>query len=188
MDVCRFGGQKIGGPSHPETTPSPTTTVVMTRHGPAVSFILPHMYVGSVRALDVNCAALHELGVRNVVSVAPLLSHEDYAALQALCPTSTHGSALLLMTTSHGEFDMRFDRMYGNFETHVSHAVEAGQTVFVHCRAGRHRSIALVVAYMMLTFQMTWPSAFAYVKRRRGCASEHYRTTVERYVATRRAS
>lgn len=43
--------------------------------------------------------------------------------------------------------------------------------VFVHCMAGKSRSVAVVVAYLMVAYNMTCEAAMHLVKRRHGVAA-----------------
>jgi len=45
--------------------------------------------------------------------------------------------------------------------------IENSEIVFVHCHAGVSRSAAIVIAYVMFKFEISFEEAFYYVKQRR---------------------
>ena len=47
----------------------------------------------------------------------------------------------------------------------IESAAKSGGNVLVHCYAGVSRSSTIVIAYLMQTKQMTFDTAFAFVKR-----------------------
>jgi protein-tyrosine phosphatase len=47
---------------------------------------------------------------------------------------------------------------------------ERGNRILVHCNAGRNRSTAIVIGFLLTTGQLSrWTTAFKYVKSKRGC-------------------
>jgi protein-tyrosine phosphatase len=48
---------------------------------------------------------------------------------------------------------------------------ERGNRILIHCNAGRNRSTAIVIGFLLTTGQFSrWTAAFKYVKSRRECA------------------
>ena len=55
-------------------------------------------------------------------------------------------------------------------QAHVDH----GNKILIHCRAGRNRSAAIVIGFLLVTNQhMNWKESFKYVKSKRECVSCH---------------
>ena len=73
--------------------------------------------------------------------------------------------------------DKFFPKTNKILDTHLSR----GHNVFVHCMAGQHRSVAVVVAYLMYSQGMSYERAFACIKKRRSAASKKFLGAMKRY-------
>ncbi len=63
----------------------------------------------------------------------------------------------------------------------IDKAVFGGERVLVHCAEGKSRSVALVVAYLMQRFQVSYDDAAAFVKARRPCADTKFAPELRLY-------
>ena len=85
---------------------------------------------------------------------------------------------------SHKKFTNNFNEIVGDALKEIHRLIHQEKvTVFVHCRSGKHRSVAVVTGYIMMTHDgMSWDEAFAYVKKQRKCAHEFYRQATENII------
>lgn len=72
----------------------------------------------------------------------------------------------------------------------IDHALQLGGRVLVHCGDGISRSPALVIAYLMTTFNVSHEEAFLHVQSRRFCASPNlsFQRQIEAYEDIHTAS
>jgi len=87
-----------------------------------------------------DVAALHEAGVRAVVNTCeeyagPVAEYEQYGIEQLRIPTTDFTHPRLEDVTRAVEF--------------VQQHVEAGETVYIHCKAGRARSATVALCWLM---------------------------------------
>ena len=135
-----------------------------------------NLFLGSVAGLNDPEFLRRELGVTAVVSIAPQLTPEFKAKLANVgFPQGVHyedgGS-------SHRSF--RTDpAICGRLVALVVNLVSSGAVVFLHCRSGMHRSVAVATGYLMVRELAPWDRAFQFVRCARPCASDRYRTLVE---------
>jgi len=52
----------------------------------------------------------------------------------------------------------------------IDDARRENEPILIHCTAGRHRSVAILVAYFVSRFGLTVPEAFDFILSKRGCA------------------
>ena len=134
--------------------------------------LTPRLFVGSCRALDDGGSLLVQVGVTAIVSIAPKLSEETKASVRSNGFTEVH-----FIERSHREFDSHPESAEELIRMVHSLMDARGRShvVFVHCRSGIHRSIAVVVGYLMVAERTSWRRAFSFVKLLRPCASNYYR-------------
>lgn len=72
----------------------------------------------------------------------------------------------------------------------IDAALQQGGRVLVHCGDGISRSPALIIAYLMMTFNVTHEEAFLHVQARRFCASPNlsFQRQIEAYEDIHTAS
>ncbi|KAL6760105.1 protein-tyrosine phosphatase-like protein, partial [Haematococcus lacustris] len=142
-----------------------------------IDCIAPRLYVGSVHALDNDAIELHRRNIKCVISIAPTLTEKAQRRLSQHFDLVHYG-------LSHEVFGRNTHATLRDATRRIRQAIhEKGVAVFVHCRSGMHRSIAVIVAYMMQEHaHMSWSEAFAYVSTRRTCAHAKYKGLVEEYI------
>ena len=52
----------------------------------------------------------------------------------------------------------------------IDTAVEKEEAILIHCTAGRHRSVAILTAWMVLRLRLSVPEAITYIQKKRRCA------------------
>jgi predicted protein tyrosine phosphatase len=60
----------------------------------------------------------------------------------------------------------------GEVFTMIDTARQKGEPILVHCVAGRHRSVAILAAYLISRLKLTAAEAIAYIRLKRACAVE----------------
>jgi len=99
----------------------------------------PHVIVGAFPFAE-DVAAMHEAGVRAVVNTCeeyagPVGEYEKYGIEQLRIPTTDFTHPRLEDVARAVEF--------------VQQHVEAGETVYIHCKAGRARSATVALCWLM---------------------------------------
>lgn len=99
----------------------------------------PHVIVGAYPFAG-DVAAMHEAGVRAVVNTCeeyagPVAEYEKYGIEQLRIPTTDFTHPRLEDVAQAVEF--------------VEQHVQAGETVYIHCKAGRARSATVALCWLM---------------------------------------
>jgi atypical dual specificity phosphatase len=117
-----------------------------------------HIILGSVPFRETDVSALVAAGVRGVVNM--MREWDGNARLY-----KSLGIAYKYAPTVDFEEPSLEDALA--CAAFVKDAVAAGDTVYVHCREGKGRSLCVVIAYMMLYEGMTAEGAEALVRKAR---------------------
>ena len=127
--------------------------------------IAEHVWLGSVPSAPSHVRDLHALGVRAVVNVC-----EEFYGLDLLYRElgieQLHVPTVDFSTPASDDLK----RAAAFVEKHV--ALNVG--VYIHCKAGRGRSVAVALAWLILYKHMTPEQAFLTIQR----ARPHINTTV----------
>ena len=58
----------------------------------------------------------------------------------------------------------------------IDRAIEEKEPILVHCTAGRHRSAAIVIAYLVARLGLPVRESFDYIRSKRGCVNDYERS------------
>ena len=117
------------------------------------------MFLGTVPQSDDELLELHQEGVRAVVSLNQHWEPQVAGGLGAAC-ARTGLVHLSLPTPDYSSPSQRdIQRAVEFIDEHVSR----GESVYVHCNAGRGRSAVCVLAYLMSTQGMSALEAYEFV-------------------------
>ena len=140
--------------------------------------VTPRLYVGGIHALDDGLGLIHAMRITTIMSIAPRLTAEFKASVAAAVEDSATFHEL-----NHKTFGSGPEVLAERIETLRQHMADPGKTVLVHCRSGQHRSVAVVVGYLMISQWADWDAAFTFVRRLRPCADDEYKELVKSAVA-----
>eukprot|EP00906_Rhabdomonas_costata_P028446 RCo040295 len=156
----------VSSNSCPSTQASVKLTKLLSRDFSArldrepVCLIPRLLYLGSLGASE-NLERLEQLQVRGVISacVTPSSTGRKRGRVKML--------ALEIADNPAYDISRHFEEVFDFIE---GFRVSEAGAVLLHCFAGRSRSVALAVAYLMRHFQWTFPKAMAFVRERRPLA------------------
>jgi protein-tyrosine phosphatase len=114
---------------------------------------------------DIRDAAAHDRLAAHEVSVVLTLTHSDP---ERAYPDSVRVVAVPMVDGPQNEFET-FERAVDELRA----ALDAGETVFVHCTAGASRSVSVVAAALAVRENLPLPDAFAAVADERPVAQPH---------------
>lgn len=65
----------------------------------------------------------------------------------------------------------------------IDTAIIENEPILIHCTAGRHRSVAILIAYLVDRLGLTVHEGFAYVRSKRGCAVDYERSEFSQWLS-----
>ena len=83
--------------------------------------------------------------------------------------------------TSHEDFKKNFEAKFEALYLKITQAINKGEKIVIHCRSGKHRSVALLIAILMKLYGLDWNEAFKFVKDKRACVNDINKEIVEDY-------
>jgi protein-tyrosine phosphatase len=119
--------------------------------------VFPNIFVGNISTAH-NKDILTKNGITHVISAL--------SGLPELYPKSYEYKTLDLL-------DNKFQDIYHEFnETNkfIDNSIKNDGKVYVHCMAGRSRSVTIVCAYLMYKYNYTPEEALKLIKEKRQCA------------------
>ena len=128
--------------------------------------ILDFIYLGAL-PLRKHKTLMTDLGVKRVFSMVEPFEHEVSYAGKPLRVSDWDLEGVEFRTFPSPDFrPISLETLY-NAALFVKESVELKQAVYVHCKAGRSRSAAVVVAYLMLFKNLSYEDAVLLVRSRR---------------------
>ena len=119
--------------------------------------IFKNVYLGSIDSVY-DIAALRKLKIKNIVSVIadfspPYPDDFNYLVVNALDTTNTN-----------------LTKIFDKVNDFIDDSLDDNKAVLIHCYAGRSRSVAVLIAYMIRTYGMKYEDALKSIKNVREIA------------------
>jgi protein-tyrosine phosphatase len=128
--------------------------------------ILDFIYLGAL-PLRKHKTLMTDLGVKRVVSMVEPFEHEDSYAGKPLRVSDWDLEGVKFKTFPSPDFrPISLETLY-KAALFVKESVELKQTVYIHCKAGRSRSAAVVMAYLTLFKNLSYEDAVLLIRSRR---------------------
>lgn len=146
--------------------------------------ILPYLYLGNLKS-RFNTDFLDQHGIKCVVNAASQAIVKKYATDDGHIRHPSVAAYYDLGLRDKGDkqsADMLLEAYDGVNRLILSH-LEQKQPVLVHCYAGKHRSPALVIAFLMWRGGVTYLEAVAHVQKACPNISKFYHPSLKAYEA-----
>lgn len=151
------------------------------------NMVLARLWLG---ALPLNekghLGALKQLGVETVVSVMEPFEKQRGWAWTPVDDAQWHEHDIQVVNVVAVDFEpLTHDALAAGVHA-LRKSLGANRTVYAHCKAGRGRSAAVVIAYLMLENGLSYGKAHDHVKRMRPeiNVNAYQREAVRQYVAS----
>jgi len=115
----------------------------------------------SICSADVSCETFCKAGIVRAISLHYGCKYPEACKVHD-------------MYVTHEEFGERFSELVNESFGVILEAKTKGEKVVVQCRSGMHRSVALVVAYVMKQYGLTYKEAFWRVCEKHPIAENAY--------------
>lgn len=137
----------------------------LTRFAEHASEIEPRLYLGSEKAGELPAQVLKDVGITTIIIPAhtgldTIVHPTEFAYYRRYVPDIAGYPLLPLLP---------------QFIRRIEAALEDGRgAVLVHCAAGRSRSAAVVIAYLMVKHDWRFEVANTFVQKKRKCVSTKF--------------
>ena len=134
--------------------------------------IIKNLYLGGMRIYENNF--LEKNKITHIVCV----KSPEKSVVKTL---KNQGVKFYNFITSHDEFHLNFEKKFEAIYVKILSAMSKGENVVIHCRSGKHRSVAILVAFLMKYYGHDWDEVFQFVKQKRPCVDDVNHDIVKEY-------
>ena len=123
------------------------------------SVVLPYLYLGNdeIPTSDHLLQFCEEHGVTCVINIAK----------EVITPKRETNNIIFFNFEVQDTPDEDVMGVFTDIADKIEHVKNEGGKIFVHCKAGKSRSAAAVIAYLMIKLRHSYKDAFAFVKQAR---------------------
>lgn len=133
--------------------------------------IIPNLWVGDIRsALDINFLSSHQ--ITTIINCTTKYPFPDYNSNQIRVAVRDRGIPV--------DFDNMYEYLCKTVPI-IYDLLSKGERVLVHCYAGRHRSVTLIVGFLMRYAQMTLKEAMETMQSKWSRIGLHFSSSLCKY-------
>ena len=143
-----------------------------------INEIIPHVYLGNYVPAQ-NCLLLKEYKITSILNVAIEIS-------DAFCPIEH------VYLPLYDNLEQNLFYIFPKIVTWINQTINLQQNIFIHCAAGKSRSVALLMAYLVFKYNINCYEALYLIKQKRPeinpnfsflnqvCVWERYLSTIKK--------
>ncbi len=135
-------------------------------------YIKHNMVLGSLLAYENFYLSFFKMcNIKHIVSLKPIPLDKHQVLVE-------HGIDVHVINCPHRVFKERYNYVLNVTNEIVKQAKMENVNVFINCRSGQHRSVAIVASILMIMENATYNDAYQFIKDRRSCVEMNYMVNV----------